>query len=765
MKSPIPLTRKIIFIYLSCFFLKVFTLSSIVEAGNSSDTLQVKTVSAEPAQQKVIYVAKVNSTIKIDGIFDEPEWKESIPVSDFIQQEPQDNNPASEKTEVRVMRDDGNLYFAITCFDSEPDKIIGNEMKRDSHLDNNDNFEIFLDTFQDKKNCYSFRINPAGAKVDALITEEGKNINESWNTLWQCRTKKHEYGWTVEISIPLYALRFSGSIDNWGVNFGREIRRKNEKTYWSYIPRALMKSGKYRASLFGKMAGLENLSKGKNLDIVPYLKGATTKEYTLKNKSSNADGGFDLSYRITGNFKTDVSYKTDFAQVEADQEVVNVSRYDILFPEKREFFLDNAGLYQFGDMVLYESLSGGSGQRIQVSNSAISNSQSNYLLFYSRNIGLKGDMEIPLYGGTKISGKTGKNTFGFMSMQTMEKAFSSGVNMPSTNYSALRIKHDLLKNSNIGLIVLNKQSSPDVYNRSVGIDGNFPLTPSFTTGGSFAKTLTPNIKGKDYAGTFFMDLKKDFFSWNLKYLYLDDNFNPEMGYIRRNNIRSTYTTVMLQKWINNYGFRNIVLNTDLNYATDNRNVLNSKHLSERAYLQFSSGDRIIFGIDRDNEVLEENDYIKTVLIASGKYSFNTYQVSFSSDHSRKLAGTVEYKIGDYYGGKSRVLSPHYHFKPSSHFHIDTYYDYNHVVLPYGRFYSNVISNRITYMLNPDFYVKAFTQWNDLDKRLSTNILFHYIYNAANNFYLVYNENRDPDLPGRPLRDRVIMIKFSYHFFV
>ena len=746
----------------------IFTCSVMVQSApaqeNGKDNRHTPESSANP-EDKIIYVKKVKSSIKIDGIIDDLEWQESIPATGFIQQEPDDNSPATEKTIIRIMRDDENLYFAISCYDSEPDKIIVNEMRRDGHLQNNDNIEIFLDTFNDKKNFYYFRTNPAGAKFDAFVSDEGKDVNDSWNTIWKCGAKINENGWEVEISIPLYAIRFDEETDNWGINIGREIRRKNEKTYWSYIPRALMQSGKYRASLFGKMTGLKGLSKPKNLDIVPYAKGKQSNEYTVANSASHLDGGVDLSYRLTGNLRTEFSYNTDFAQVEADQEVVNVSRFNLLFPEKREFFLENSGHFQFGDMVLYERITGGGGGGSRVSTSPISTSQSNYMLYYSRRIGLNEETEIPLYGGTKFTGKAGKNSIGFMSMQTMDQELLDGGSEPSTNYSIVRVKRDILRNSSLGFIALNKQSSSQKYNRSFGIDGNFPLNSYFTTGGSFAKTLTPGIKGKDYAGTFFMDMKKDFFAWNLKYLHLEDNFNPEMGFLRRERVRSTYTTATLQKWINQYGFRNILFYSGFNYVTDNQNELESKRLFGSAIAYFSSGDGVSFDVYRDYDYLDEDDDINEVLLPADNYKFNLYRVRFNSDHGRVFAGAIEYRFGDYYKGKVRTLSPHYHIRPSPHFNIDMYYYYNHVELPNGSFYSNVLSTRVTYMVNPDFYIKSYTQWNDLDNHLSNNLLFHYIHNSANNFYLVYNENRDPNTRGMHMKDRVFMIKFSYHFFV
>jgi hypothetical protein len=722
---------------------------------------------SKSGERKKIYVKKINSSVKIDGVLDESEWKESMPSEGFIQQEPIDGAPSTEKTVVRVIRDDMNIYFGITCYDSEPDKIIANEMRRDAQLFSNDNVEIFIDTFNDKKNCYYFRTNPTGARYDAMITDEGKNVNYDWNTIWRSSSKISDIGWTAEIAIPIYAIRFKENMESWGINFGREIKRKNERTFWSYIPRSLGMSGKFRVSLCGEIVGLKELSKGKDFEIIPYVNGEQTREYTPIKNDSEFDGGIDVLYRITGNLRADLSYNTDFAQVEEDQEIVNVTRENILYPEKRDFFLENAGLFQFGDVVLSERESGGEGSD-RITTSSLSQ-QSGYLLYHSRRIGIKENEEmneeIPLFGGTKLAGKIGKNSIGLMNMQTKEKQLSNDITEPSTNYSVFRVKHDLLRNSNIGMLFLNKQSSSEKYNRALGIDANFPFTTNFTMGGSFAKSFTPFINQKDYAGTAFMDFKTDVFSWNIKYLNLEDNFNPEMGFVQRDKIRSTNTSATLRKWINKYGIRNIRFYTSFKYITDNENVLETKHLSENFYTTFSTGDFIGFGVNQDSDFLKEVDYIEYVIIPIGGYKYDNYHIFLNTDHGRLLSGGIRYNFGDYYDGIKRTFSPHFHFKPSKHFSMDTFYDYNHVIIKTGYFFSNVISSRITYMYNPDLYIKAYIQWNDLDRRLSSNILLHFIHNSTNNFYIVYNENRDPEAPHIDLRDRRLMFKFVYHLFL
>jgi len=740
-------------------------LSLILFAGNSLLSLcyqsesHTETNTPKYGDEKVVHVVKINSSINLDGKLNEPYWQQCEPAGDFIQQEPQDGAPATEKTEFKILMDDKNFYFGIICYDSEPDKIIGIEMKRDARLFNNDNIEIFLDTFNDKKNCYYFQTNPVAARYDAMVTDEGKSVNADWNTIWRVSCRQHEKGWTAEISIPFHAIRFKEGETSWGINIGREIRRKTEKTFWSYIPRALGMNGKYRVSRCGRMEGIEELTKGKDFEIIPYLGGSKNSGPALVNQSTELEYGGDILYRITGNLRADFSYNTDFAQVEADQEVVNVSRFNLFFPEKREFFLENSGLFTFGNVSFSERMFTG---RISSGSEGEGNS---YLLYYSRRIGLKDEDKIPLYGGTKLAGKIGKSSIGFMSMQTKETALSTGGTEPSTNYTTFRLKQDVLRNSSIGLIFLNKQSSSNNYNRAFGIDGNFPLTTSFTMGGSLAKTITPNITGDDYAGTFFMDYRTDIFTWNIKYLRLDDNFNPEMGFVARDKIRSTYSTAQLIKWINKHGFKNVSLSTTVLYITDNQNVLDTRRVSGSLKINFTPGDDITFSVNDYHESLNEDEYISDVLVPGGDYKYNSYRIYYNSNHSRMFSGGIGYNWGNNYKGIKRTFSPHFHFRPSRHFIMDCYYDYNHMVLPEGKIYSNVLSNRMTYMFNPEMYLKAYIQWNDYDNRLSANILFHLIHNAANNFYLVYNENRDPDTPGAKIKDRMVMAKFVYHLFM
>jgi len=743
------------------FLAQVFFITSIIVSSGYTFQSGEKADRNGPqfGDGKVVRVSRINSSIRLDGILDEPEWQQCAPAGDFVQQEPQDGESATEKTVVKIMMDDRNFYFGITCYDSEPDKVISNEMKRDARLFNNDNIEIFLDTFNDKKNCYYFQTNPVGARYDAMVTDEGKNVNADWDTIWRVSCRQNDEGWTAEIAIPFYAIRFKEGEDSWGLNVGRLIRRRNEKTFWSYIPRGLGMNGKYRVSRCGRMAGIEGLTKGKDLEIIPYMGGGRTSGIELEKSTNELDAGVDLQYRITGNLRADFSYNTDFAQVEADQEVVNVSRFNLFFPEKRSFFLENSGLFHFGDVSFSERMFTG---RIYPGSSGEGNS---YLLYYSRRIGLKDEDEIPLYGGTKIAGKIGKSSIGFMSMQTRKKTLTDGSAEPTTNYTAFRLKQDVLRNSVIGLVILNKQSSGGNYNRAFGLDGNFPLTTEFTMGGSIAKTSTPDLEGNDYAATLFMDYRTDVFTWKTKYVRLDDNFNPEMGFVAREKIRTAYSTAQLTKWINKHGVKNIGVSTTLNYLTNNQNILDTRGISGSFKMNFTPGDDITFSINDYHESLQEEDEIGEVLVPVGDYNYNSYRIFYNSNHSRAFSGGIGYNWGNHYEGEKRTFSPHFHYRPSPHFVMDCYYDYNHVQLPNGSFYSNVMSNRITYMFNPEMYMKAYIQWNDLENRLSANILFHLIHNAANNFYIVYNENRNPDAPGTPVNDRMIMAKFVYHWFM
>nr|MQY60220.1 hypothetical protein [bacterium] len=351
------------------FAVSLFILFSPFLFGQDSEALQITAL-------------KISQPITVDGYLKETLWKRAHFVNNFIQKEPNEGAPATEPTEIRVLFDDLYLYIGVVCFDSQPEKIVANEMRRDGELQNDDYFEVFIDASHDHRNAFYFAVNPLGARRDALIRDEGSNINWNWDGIWIAKAKRTERGWTAEIAIPFYTLRFKKSKNQtWGINFGRHIARKREEIYWSPILRDYGWFGKYKVSYCGHLQGLENLNKGNRIQLMPYLIGGGIQEEEEDSLSRSGDLGLDLKYRLTSNLTADMTVNTDFAQVEADQEQFNMTRFSLFFPEKRGFFLEGADIFRVGERYrAYEPPS--------------------TLLFFSRTIGLSEDgREIPVIGG------------------------------------------------------------------------------------------------------------------------------------------------------------------------------------------------------------------------------------------------------------------------------------------------------------------------------------------------------------------------------
>src|SRR3990172_6362403 len=446
--------------------------------------------------------AKTGEKITIDGRLDEPAWNQAPEAANFIQTEPDTDQPASEKTEVRALYDQDYIYFGIYAHDSQPNRIIVSELKKDFNRDNGDTVEIVLDTFRDERNGYIFAINPAGAKWDGQMANEGREINANWDAVWYVKTRRVEDGWTAEIAIPFRTLKFRESnLQTWGINFQRNLRRRNEDSLWSPLPRIYRLD---RVSLAGTLEDLERIKPGSNIRIKPYfvtslgqpfggrdIPSGTEKTISSCRWASGAncyhgDFGIDLKYGLTTGMTWDFTYNTDFSQVEADEQQINLTRFSLLFPEKREFFLENSGIFQFGS-----------------SDRGFGNRGDDMVMFFSRNIGLSDDGgPIPILGGSRLTGRAGAYELGVLNIQQREFGSIHG-----TNFTVGRLKRNVLGNSDIGVMLVNSetQDSPH-FNRVVGADANFRFGQSLSVSSFLAKSFSPEGSpyggGRDLAGRF-----------------------------------------------------------------------------------------------------------------------------------------------------------------------------------------------------------------------------------------------------------------------
>jgi len=424
----------------------------------------------------------------------------------------------------------------------------------------------------------------------------------------------------------------------------------------------------------------------------------------------------------------------------------------VSLPEKREFFQESAGLFSFGS----GTSAGGSLVGVR------RREQRDFKLFESRTIGIEQDRRIPLLGGAKIAGRIGKYSLGMMNLQSERAVLDDTTTVPSNNFTAIKLKRDLFTNSYIGLMVLSKQSSSDIYSRAVGSDGFFAFTPEFIVNSSLARSFSPEQGSNRWAGNLGAILNKDWIDISLRYTHIDSLFNPEMGFIRRENIRSADGTLSLTKWINNDYFKSISLINDIDYLSDHHNTLVDREQKLNFEVALASDDEFAYGIHRKYEFLPSEDEIREIKIDRGGYSGYHHYFRFRAYGGRRLAGYIFCVWGDKLDGKSNMLRVSNKIKISNNLNLDLEYTRDRLDLTHGSITAHVLATRGTYSFSTELFAKCYVQWNDADHRVSTNLLLDYIYKPRCHFYLVYNENRDTSIPGSSLvQERVFLVKFTY----
>ena len=478
---------------------------------------------------------RLANSLVLDGQLDEDMYRRVSPVGNFVQQEPNEGQLATEQTEVWVWFDDDNIYIAARCWHSEPDRIVANEMKRDSYnMFGNEVFGVVIDPFYDRRNGYLFLTNALGALFDATITNE-RSPNLDWNTVWDVQTDRFDGGWTLEMAIPFQSLRFpAGAMQQWGINFHRRVVSKNEASFLTPIPAALSYQGLFKMSSAATLVGLDVPSAGSRFELKPYAIADLTTN--LNASPSYADkfsgtGGFDVKYGVTDGLTADFTVNTDFAQVEVDEAQVNLTRFNLFFPEKREFFLEGQGIFEFGggldqDVTTFYFKGQMYGGEAPV-------------LFFSRRIGLDDGRAVPIRGGGRLTGKTGPYSIGLLDVQTGSDEMSDA---NPTNFSVIRVKRDILRRSSIGGLFTGRSVSVDGQGMSstYGVDGVFSFYDNLNINTYLAKTETPGRSGDDTSYQTELDYGGDRFGLRVERLAVGGNFNPEIGFVRRTNFRRNF---------------------------------------------------------------------------------------------------------------------------------------------------------------------------------------------------------------------------------
>jgi hypothetical protein len=486
----------------------------------------------DPDGRVTIRAVPVESPLTIDGVLDDAAYASILPIRDFLQLEPQYGEPASELTEVWVLFDRDHLYIAARCSDREASRIVADDMRRDGrNIGQNDNLSVALDTFHDRRNGYEFLVNPVGGMWDGQFTDE-RDFNRDWNTVWRSRSRWTDQGWTVETAIPFRSLRYRGSGPQvWGINIRRTIKRRNEYAYLRLVPRIAGPGGVLRVSSAATLTGLELPPAALNLEVKPYVLGAARADRVVDPTLAYdmvADAGVDAKYSVTRSLTADFTYRTDFAQVEDDDQQVNLTRFNLFFPEKREFFLEGQGIFAFGGV---ESAPRGS-----PGNTAANTP----VLFFSRRIGLENNRPVPIEVGGRLSGKAGRYSVGLLNIQTDDNPAARAA---STNFSVVRLKREILRRSYIGVIgtARNPSTFSDQTNVAVGVDTGLSFYQNLNIVGFYAQTTSPQAVGREFSYRARLDYNADLLGVQVEQLAVGNGFNPEVGFLRRRGFISSRT--------------------------------------------------------------------------------------------------------------------------------------------------------------------------------------------------------------------------------
>jgi hypothetical protein len=733
-------------------------------------SLSSENVAADSAGFRNIESTIARGKIHLDGILKEGDWQDAHFQGHFLQREPNIGERASERTEIALLRDQTFLYIGVKCYDSEPLKIIARQMRRDARMDDDDHLQVVLDTFHDRRNGYYFVVNSNGCRRDASFGDEGKSYNSDWDGIWDCGARTNDKGWFAEIAIPWKTLRFAGSdTATWGINFSRVIRRKNEEVFWQLIPRDAGRMAIFRLSKAGSLIGLSGIKSGGNIEVKPYLLGGAANDASTNFDLHNVQNfGVDAKLNLSSNVAMNLTWNTDFAQVEADQERINLTRFSLYFPEKREFFLDGAEIFNFGG----QSISGrrGSGNGVR--------------LFYSRRIGIQDGFQQPLLYGIKMFGKAGKFQTGVLNVQTEEMTAydeeeEEDLFFPATNFTVIRLRREVLRRSSVGFMFLNKeQANSNDYNRSGGVDANFPLTDRFTVSGAFAGTIGPDefdddvlIKRNEsnFAGNIELEYDSDLLDVELSHLNIQDNFDAEMGYVRRTGLKKVEGEIEFaprpQKWPS---IRQIRYRVRGGYLTDQNNYKLESSISPSLGIRFQNSAFMFLGLEHESEYIDEEWEVRPgFIIPVENYSGWGSYLWMSTDESRDISGSLQLNYGNYFTGQRFSINPEVLFARFDRLMAEFDVSFNYVTLPQGHFNAQTFSCRIYYFFSTKLYLKAYIQLND--DRLSNdgdrislaNVLLRWTYRPGSDFYIVYNDRRLFGASVGEVANRTLMLKATF----
>ena len=711
------------------------------------------TVVARDAEGHItVRAIKLTEPLTVDGRLNERLYRDTEAISDFIQQEPREGLASTDKTEVWVAYDEDAVYVGARLWETDSSQRVTSDMRRDAaNLYNNDHFAVMFDTFDDRRNGYVFFANSQGGMSDAQVLNE--NASADWNTIWETRAADFDGGWTIEFRIPFRSIRFKEDGHVWGVNFRRLVRSKTETSYLTHIPASFARNGLMRASSAATLVGLTTPGRLRNIDVKGYALGSTVTNRLARPAISNqgdTEFGADVKWGLTQSLIADFTYNTDFAQVEDDEQQVNLTRFSLLFPEKREFFMDGAQFFQFG---------------IQ---GALNNNADLPAIFFSRRIGLENGAVVPILFGGRLVGRSGPYRVGFLQMRTDDLPAARAV---ATDYSVVRVQREFLRRSRIGVIGTRRAPATggaDSRNYAYGADAVLQFYDNIQMTEYIAKTNSVGRTGDDTSYRSRFNWNPDRWGVDIEHMYAGKNFNPEVGFVRRpDGFRQTHAKFESSPRPRNISHvRQLITSVELDYFTDpsgHQVTSRTQVLAHRT--EFTSGDNAQVDATRSYDLVDEPfEVAKNVRIPVGGYAFTQFRAAYTLGPQRKLSGTATARMGHFYDGTLREFSWKSRVEFSPQLYAEPTISWNRIDVPWGRGHTNLLSSRLTYTISPRMFFSALVQYQSRIDAVSTNARFRWEYKPGSEMFVVYNDGRTTLSGGIPdLQNRSIVVKVTRLF--
>ncbi|MBN4075147.1 MAG: hypothetical protein COA71_00930 [SAR86 cluster bacterium] len=720
---------------------------------------QLETVGSfvtQTSDSKIIEINKTNLAPILDGILDDPIWREARKITNFHQVQPVDHGEPTEISEFYITYDDNNFYMAARLYDSNPSQIRARQLIQGQNIFGDDTADILLDTFNNDRTAFYFQTNPNGVRSEG-VWESASSYNNDWSGIWQVESSIDDQGWTTEMIIPFTTLNFDPNTDEWGLNLGRSIARKNERIYWSSFNRST------NPATAGQVVGINDIQQGLGLDIAPSFTMAQVEDHVAGSSDNRVDPSLDVFYKFTPNLTGALTLNTDFSATEVDDRQVNLTRFSLFFPEKRDFFLQDSEIFSFGNI-------GGSGG----GNAPPGAKLRNGIPFYSRRIGLNPvtGQPVDIDVGGKLAGRVGNLSLGALAIQQGDR-----LGLEGQDVFVGRITSNILSESRIGAIFTEGDPNSNIDNSLVGVDftyRNTQFSDSHTLSSDlwYQQSDTQGLDGDDkaYNANINYSTQGTGASLEVDYSYVGDQYNPSLGFANRKGIERAAFSSNYRYFLNSHPFiRNLTFVFRGDHIRDAETGAMQSQFVQFNPIAFDTnrGDLVFIMLQNDKEGLAQPFEIRPgIFIPAGEYSFNYAQLMIRSSRNRTFAPNFIYREGKFYNGNSKVINAGFSWNPNRNLSIDFSYNYTDASLPVGDFVSRLISMNANYAFNVRWSWVNLLQYDNGSGSLGVNSRLRWNPRAGENLYLVINYNFDSGIGAfRELNstDSEIVLKYTRNF--